>query len=124
MRYKGLPGKCWELVREYVKKRDGDKCFTCPRQGSEWGWDAGHYRPVAIVGKNNKKAWDHRFIRRQCKRCNGMGQGEQVEFRRKLVLELGEEVVAEYDRAVAAKEVDKADFNETHKFYMEMLGRK
>lgn len=67
---------------------------------------AGHYRPVAIIGSNNQKAWDERFIRLQCGRCNGPGQGEQVIFRYNLVKELGEATVAKYDLEVAQKKVD------------------
>ena len=120
-RYKGKKEKCWQKIRDIVKERDGDKCYTCNKEGDEYNYDTGHYQPVAIVGSNNKKAWDIDFIRRQCKYCNSFGQGMQVEFRRKLVQELGEEKVVEYDRAVKAKEVDPVDFN---KLYEELCTNK
>lgn len=92
-RYSGWKEKCWQLVRKIVKERDGDKCYTCPREGAEWKWDAGHYKPVALVGSNNRLSWDLRFIRRQCSRCNGAGQGMAREYEARLRLELGDDVV-------------------------------
>lgn len=105
MRYTGKKAKCWQVIRQICKVRDGDQCYTCPRNGDELTYDAGHYRPVAVVGSNNTRAWDPRFIRRQCKTCNGPGQGEQAIFRANLIKELGEAPVAEYDRLVRAKQV-------------------
>lgn len=106
-RYKGEPGKAWEAVKRGCRRRDKD-CYTCPRKNlveSGMKADAGHYRPVAIVGKYNTRAWDTRFIHLQCSTCNGQGQGEQVKYRAHLVLDYGEEVVAEFDRLVDAKQV-------------------
>lgn len=103
MRYTGIKDKCWQVIRKICKERDGDVCYTCQVRGPDVMWNAGHYRPVAVVGSNNTRAWDTTFIRRQCPRCNGAGQGEQARFRAKLVKELGEAVVADFDRLVVAK---------------------
>lgn len=105
-RYTGEKGKAWEEVKKWTRRVSND-CYTCGSKNIEtYNAQAGHYRPVALVGLNNKRAWDERFIRLQCGRCNGPGQGEQHLFRMRLVQELGEDVVAEYDRAVAAREVN------------------
>jgi len=105
-RYKGDKGKAWKSVKEWTR-RTYTNCYTCPAQHLvTYNAQAGHYRPVAIVGSNNKLAWDSRFIRLQCGRCNGVGQGEQVRFRTRLVKEHGEDVVAEYDRQVDGKFVN------------------
>ena len=98
MRYKGIKGKAWEAVKAYVAKRDGDRCFTCPRRGNSWSYDTGHFYPVAVVGSNNKLSWDERFIRRQCKFCNGMGQGMQAIFKENLIRELGAEQVEWFEK--------------------------
>ena len=92
-RYKGEKGKCWDEVKRIVRERDGDKCYTCPQKGDEWKYDAGHYKPVAIVGSNNKLSWDLRFIHRQCSRCNGAGQGMAREYEEHLRQDYGDELV-------------------------------
>lgn len=90
-------GIAWFAVREYVKAKE-KHCCTCPRKNLQ-GIDAqcGHYRPVAIVGSNNRWSWDERFIHLQCSRDNGAGQGEQVAFRAFLVGLYGEAAVKEFD---------------------------
>ena len=93
MRYKGKKGKAWEAVKAWCRRTFTD-CYTCPAkdlvgQNSQ----SGHCWPVAIVGSNNTLSWDHRQIRLQCGRCNGVGQGMQDVFKRKLIQEHGEEVV-------------------------------
>lgn len=105
MRYKGTKGKCWSLVAQIVKRKY-KKCYTCPSEPEGRNAQAGHYRPVAVVGSNNKLAWDLDFIRLQCGHCNGAGQGQQVIFRRNLVKEHGEDKVKEYDRQVEGKFVN------------------
>ena len=105
-RYTGIKGRAWEAVKRWCR-RTYKHCYTCPARFLEGqNAQAGHYKPVALVGMNNVRAWDERFIRLQCGRCNGPGQGEQAVFRERLVAEHGEAVVAEYDRAVAARRVD------------------
>jgi Bacteriophage Lambda NinG protein len=48
---------------------------------------------VALAGSNNTLSWDELQIHLQCGRCNGVGQGQQVEYRNRLVKEYGETVV-------------------------------
>lgn len=97
MRWKGSKGKCWEVVREIVKLRDGDKCISCPKKGAQWKYDTGHYYPVALVGSNNTLSWDTRYIRRQCSFCNGSGQGMQAEFKEALRSILGQPALIEFE---------------------------
>lgn len=109
MRYKGIKAKCWKEVKRIVRERESD-CYTCNAKDLEGAnAQAGHYQPVAIVGSNNNLAWDIDFIHLQCGRCNGVGQGMQVEYRKRLVEELGEEKVAEYDRQVRGKFVNPVE---------------
>lgn len=105
MRYKGIKGRAWEWVKKIMRKWY-KHCYTCDAKNLvSYNAQAGHYMPVAIVGSNNTRAWDLRFIKLQCGHCNGAGQGMQGIFRKKLVKELGEEVVADYEKRVRAKEV-------------------
>lgn len=94
-RYKGIKAKAWEAVKKSVRRRQKD-CYTCPRKNLiEDGWkaDAGHYKPVAIVGSNNKLSWHPVFINLQCARCNGQGQGMAKEYEARLRLDHGDEIV-------------------------------
>lgn len=106
MRYKGIKGRAWNAVKSWCRRTYED-CYTCPARNLEsYNAQTAHYQPVAIVGSNNKLAWDERFIRLSCSRCNGAGQGMQVIFRKNLVKEHGEKIVAEYDRQVKGKFVN------------------
>lgn len=97
MRYKGEKGKAWEAVKQYVRHHE-KHCYTCPAKNLVGiNAQAGHYKAVAIVGSNNTRSWDKRFIHLQCSRCNGAGQGMATEYRKHLVAQYGDEVVAEFD---------------------------
>lgn len=93
MRYRGEKGRAWEAVRKYVKAKEKD-CYTCGSKRLEGiNAQAGHFLPVGLVGSNNTLSWDERQIHLQCGRCNGVGQGQQVAYRAKLVEDYGEEAV-------------------------------
>lgn len=98
VRYVGIKGKCWNEIKRICRTRFKD-CYTCPSKDLVGqNAQAGHFLPVALVGSNNTLSWDLVQIRLQCGRCNGAGQGMQVVFREKLVLELGEEAVREIEK--------------------------
>lgn len=99
MRYKGIKGKCWMALRKKVFEKYGTDCYTCPAKAlTAYNLQAGHFLPVGLVGSNNTLSWDIGQIRPQCGRCNGVGQGMQVEFRAHLVKDLGEEAVVEFEK--------------------------
>ena len=93
MRYKGKKGKAWDKVKEYVRSIEKD-CYTCPAKDLKGqNAHAGHYKPVSLVGSNNKLSWDKRFIHLQCGHCNGAGQGMAREYEAHLRKEYGDKVV-------------------------------
>jgi hypothetical protein len=97
VRYKGEKGKAWEAVKRRTRAKE-KHCYTCGAKNLEGqNAQAGHYRPVAIVGSNNRLSWDERFIHLQCGWCNGIGQGMVVEYRAHLVKDYGEEIVTKFD---------------------------
>jgi hypothetical protein len=97
MRYKGIKGKAWDKVKLYVRAKETD-CYTCPaKQLVGQNAQAGHFIPVALAGSNNKLSWDERQIHLQCGRCNGAGQGMQVQYRIRLVGDYGEETVKDIE---------------------------
>ena len=93
--YKGKKGKAWEAVKLSTRRREKD-CYTCPQKdllANGRKADAGHYKPVALVGSNNKLSWEPRFIHLQCATCNGPGQGMALEYRAHLIKDFRESVV-------------------------------
>lgn len=97
MRYVGIKGKAWLAVARFVKKRETG-CYTCPARDLQGqNANAGHYKPVALVGSNNQWSWDERFIHTQCMRCNGPGEGMAHEFEANLRRELGDAAVDEFE---------------------------
>lgn len=98
MRYKGLKGKAWEAVRQYVKSKEKD-CYTCNAKDLQ-GINAqcGHFLPVGYVGSNNTLSWEKIQIHLQCGRCNGVGQGQSVAYRRHLVSDYGEKAVQDLEK--------------------------
>lgn len=97
MRYKGLKGKAWEAVKKWCRRVSND-CYTCPAKNLvSYNLQAGHYKPVALVGSNNRWSWDERFIRSQCGRCNGAGAGMAREFEARLRKEIGDATVDEFE---------------------------
>ena len=58
----------WRVVSQYIRLRDGYKCFTCGRVGSGSGIHAGHYIPRAAGGL--RLYFHERNIHAQCYHCN------------------------------------------------------
>ncbi len=100
MRWKGIKAKAWEAVKRSVRRREVD-CYTCPRKRllrEGLKADAGHYKPVALVGSNNKLSWHPKFIHLQCASCNGAGQGMALEYKAHLVRDYGEDEVEWFEQ--------------------------
>lgn len=93
MRYKGIKAKVWEEVKKACRRRSRN-CYTCPAKDLEGrNAQAGHYKPVALVGSNNVLSWDTRFIQSQCSHCNGPGQGMSKEYEAHLRRDYGDKTV-------------------------------
>jgi hypothetical protein len=69
-------------------------CYTC---GTMYVWkalEAGHY-----IGRSNRGVrWDLRNIRPQCTKCNSYQEGKHWQFRKNLVVELGEKEVEDLEQ--------------------------
>lgn len=98
MRYKGIKNKAWESVKRSVRRRE-KHCYTCTAKNlTSYNAQAGHYKPVALVGSNNKLSWEPRFIHMQCGSCNGPGQGMAREYERRLRKDYGDDVVDWFEK--------------------------
>lgn len=90
-----LKKKLWEVFTKYIKKRDKNTCFTCGKIAEKHGIGGGHYKPAGACGL------DYYFseinVNAQCTYCNLTLQGDQVNYRERLVRKYGEKVVLDID---------------------------
>lgn len=68
--------KLWELCKQIIRLKYGNKCYTCNAVGLEGSnWQTGHMWAKASLSSHLK--YDLRVLRPQCMRCNchmgGMG---------------------------------------------------
>lgn len=85
-------------VNEYVRLRDAHlPCISCDSMPNDNDlmtgsrWDAGHYRSV---GACPELRFEPLNIHRQCVKCNRNLSGNAVEYRIRLVLRIGADLVA------------------------------
>lgn len=62
------------------------ECFTCDFSGHISELDAGHFIP----GRHNANLFSERGVHAQCRKCNRMNHGNQLEYRRQLIKLYGE----------------------------------
>ncbi len=99
--------KIWNLLRNIIRQKYGNTCYTCSRTGlSGANWQTGHMWPKASVGAYLK--YDPRILRPQCYHCNINLGGNGAVFYSKMLKEIGEEVMIklERDRQVIVKAMD------------------
>lgn len=69
--------KLWTSFAAYIKRRDGNVCFTCgQRDLAGSNWQAGHMIP----GRRGLVLFDPELVRSQCFRCNINLKGNAGEF--------------------------------------------
>lgn len=99
--------EAWEWCSKYIRLRDAIayqekhpdtpfgyvKCCTCSRIIIyNKNCDAGHFIPKSRGGLSGVY-YDERNIHAQCKDCNGFHQGRQVEYRKFMLMNYGQEVI-------------------------------
>jgi hypothetical protein len=83
-----------KVFSEYIRLRDSDengicRCISC---GTPHHWkatDAGHM----IKRQHMATRFDEKFVNGQCRKCNWLLQGNDVEYRKALVKKYGEKEV-------------------------------
>lgn len=80
-----------ECNRVVLQRDRGLGCVSC-HMGPNYGgqFHAGHYRTTAAAPQLR---FDLRQIRKQCAQCNTMKSGNVIEYRKRLVMLIGEEEV-------------------------------
>lgn len=73
----------------YIRERDkADNCISCGKWSDEW--NAGHF---ISVGANRTLRFNEDNIHKQCVHCNLYKSGNQLEYRRRLIVKIGLERV-------------------------------
>jgi len=87
---KKLEDKLWELCKQITRKRYGNVCYACGKQGLEGSnWHTGHLYPKATLSAYMK--YDLRVLRPQCYNCNINLGGNGAVYLEKMIEREGEE---------------------------------
>jgi len=89
---KTLKATLWKLCSEYNRRKDADedgivKCCTCNTRQHWKKHDAGHYIPKTFEAMR----FEDKDIHAQCKTCNWLNQGMEVEYKKFIIEKYGEE---------------------------------
>lgn len=97
-----LKRKLWSLLSVRIKERDGNRCFSCGREGLEGsGWHAGHLFPA---GSHNSLRFHPGNIFSQCYNCNINLGGNGANFSANFILRYGSD---HFDMLVRASRIMK-----------------
>lgn len=119
--YGYLLDRAQKAVNTYVRWRDYHKpCISCgthkPDNKFGGAWDAGHYRSV---GSSQYTRFVLINIWKQCKKCNDSRglSGNPVEYRKNLVIKLGEERVLRIEHDNRPRNYSKDDLRRIAKIF-------
>ena len=87
--------RLWKVFSEYVRRRDGGKCFTCDTVKDYKLMDAGHFIPAGTCPP--PLYFDERNVSCQCTSCNRYKSGNLSVYAIRLVEKYGSEVLRELD---------------------------
>lgn len=84
-----------KVFNAYIRKRDeGKPCISCGTT-AKVQYDAGHYRSV---GAHPELRFNENNVHRQCRKCNSYWGGNLIEYRKRLLLLIGEDEVKKLER--------------------------
>lgn len=87
-----LKKQLWELCKQIIRKRYGNTCYTCKKEGLVGSnWHTGHFVASSICGAYLR--YDLRNLRPQCYRCNISLVGNGAVFYDLLRSDLGQAYV-------------------------------
>ncbi len=110
-RYKGRKGIYWNLISQYIRKRDlknWGRCISCDGVFTKVSQvQAGHYAPAGNCGF--RLLFDERNINAECPKCNNpkFSPGKLIQYRANLVKRYGEDWVKQLDSEYTHKEMMK-----------------
>lgn len=99
-RYQGLKGIYWNVVSEYVRRRDfgmWGRCVSCNKRVDDWhDLQAGHFIAAGTGGFN--LLFDMTNINGECGYCNGFDQNHLVGYERNLDKRYGKDTAEKLKR--------------------------
>jgi len=124
---KSAKKRAWQAFSRYIRLRDclattktltHGKCFTCGRLHPIDELQAGHF----VAGRTNSVLFDELGVRAQDARCNIFRGGEPLLFRRRLVDELGENIVRSLeDKKWRPKTYSMIEFDSLYHYYTKKI---
>ena len=120
---RSLKKKAWGLFSRYIRLRDClrttgspeyGECFSCDASLPFNQLQAGHF----IAGRHHANLFSERGVQAQCRVCNIVKHGQQLEFRRQLIKLYGEGVDGELeDEANQIVKFTREDYEEKIEYY-------
>lgn len=102
-----IQNKLWDIIKQIVRKKYPNTCYTCSRQGlSGSNWQTGHLWSKASLGAYLK--YDLRVLRPQCYNCNINKGGAGADYYARMLEEIGQEEMEKLqkDRQVTVNAYD------------------
>ncbi len=122
-----LKKRIWPLFSRYIRlrdcllttgSRDYGECITCNSTLEFKDLQAGHFIP----GRHNANLFSERGTHAQCKSCNLLHGGEQLEYRRQIIRLYGEGVDLELEEeARQIKKFTIPELEELEKYLIERI---
>ena len=119
----GLKKDAWELLSEWIRRKDADEggtvaCYTC---GKLLHWKEAHAAHF-VGGRTGSVLLDPRILRVGCYRCNVLLHGNYHQFTLKMIDEVGREKTEEYlSLKNQTKKWDRSDLEGFIKEYKQRL---
>ena len=86
-----LKRKAQSIFNKYIRLRDKkEPCISCGYKGDGRQWHAGHYKPM---GGFSALRFDEENVHKQCSICNNHLSGNLAEYRKGLVIKIGQEAL-------------------------------
>jgi 5-methylcytosine-specific restriction endonuclease McrA len=122
-----LKEELWELCKAITRKRYGNTCYTCGKEGlTGSNWHTGHFIPSAAGGADLRYELDN--LRCQCYHCNVNLGGNGTEYYRRMLEKEGKKYVDTlFKRKQNITKLDKIyilDKIEQYKLILEKLNDK
>ena len=93
--------RLWKLFSEYIRRRDGGRCYTCSTVKSWKEMNAGHYIPA---GQSPPPLYfDERNVHCQCTSCNRFKHGNATRYAEHLIQEYGADIFSQFSALRANK---------------------
>ena len=110
--------KAIKAFNQYIRERDGYRCFICGAPGDRYSTDAGHL----ITAAREATRFDELNTHCSCKGCNIKHEFDYEPYRRAFVEEYGEAVYDElYQRSFEYVGRRAQDYIDLRKLYVEKL---